>query len=1019
MRRVPFLLLLTAITLAFALPAEAQFARAQLTGAVSDPDGVPLPGVTVVARNQATGALRTVVTGTGGGYLFQGMSPGTYTITFSLTGFSTVERPDVRLSVGQQPRLDMTLELGGVEETLTVTAQTPMVEVASKEVGGSLTANEIENLPSINRSFIMFASLLPGVHAALGTTTTSSDVIFVNGQDDTNNQFNIDGAANDDDFNGANAGGQVRAAFEAMEEFQILTSQFDPEFGRTQGAVVNAVTKSGSNEFHGVGFFYAQNQNWNQTPFFTERAGEPNPPQEFTGLGFTVGGPIIRDQTHFFVSYERLTPDRGNTNNFDSIDLPEFTFTFTEDNLVNNWVGKVDHQLTDNNKLSVRYLWEHSPQFRQLNGEASDPDLLGEEDDFDNQLAGSIDTVISDTIFNNLRISWTREDVTFANKFFNECGKTFDCQRTAPPQEMHPDIFFGSSTRASSRLNNSYQLDDTLSWYVPDAKGDHDIRIGGHFSVRTVEPLSPSFAQGRFDFPTNVRFDVNDPESYPEQYVVRLFGALGSADVNRAPDPKVFALFFADDWQPIPNLTLNLGLRYDAETITYDYNNIAPRLGLSYDPVGDGKTLLRAGYGRFYDRLITGVFDNFWRDSIVQLVGTFDTWAGVPGGDECVQCFVDLFEEQGFSNLTQARDYLTGLLEGLAEESFNANPTVDHPSRSAPFADTVSAGFEREVMDNVSASFDYVRTHNKNILLRIVLNEFDTAADTRPNISIIDGEVNTNLRDIATYINGNSSGSGEAVNNSFQFQLRKRMSRTRFGQLSGRVSYTFTRQRGNFRNDNRGATVNYWLPSQTGWNFDVPGSSNDSGFTGSPIGEEFILDLDDPRNANRPLNNDRVHLFNLSGSWVIPGTSWQDNGGIVVSGIYRYWTGEPTTIVDATARHPHSNVRLPAPAGSYSANQPGDQCAVPCDDIALSGVESTGTINGAREPNLSLLDMSFRYDIPIMDRYEAQILVDIFNLFNTVNFNNVGGTRTDFNSFLIPSSASIMRGFQFGVKFTY
>ena len=157
--RRTFVVVVVALAMAFALPAEAQFARSQLSGTVRDPDGAPLPGVTIVASNESNGSLRTVVSNLVGGYRFQGMTPGTYTITFSLNGFTTVEHPGMVLSTGQEPQLSITMVLGSIEETLTVTAVSPMVEVASKEVGGSLTSSEIENLPSINRSFVMFASL--------------------------------------------------------------------------------------------------------------------------------------------------------------------------------------------------------------------------------------------------------------------------------------------------------------------------------------------------------------------------------------------------------------------------------------------------------------------------------------------------------------------------------------------------------------------------------------------------------------------------------------------------------------------------------------------------------------------------------------------------------------------------------------------------------------------------------------------------------------------------------------------
>ncbi|MGD8329744.1 MAG: TonB-dependent receptor, partial [Acidobacteriota bacterium] len=682
MRRAILLLAVAAFVLALTAPAEAQgFARASLRGEVTDPDGAALPGVTVAVRNEGSGYNRQTVTGVNGSYDFNGLTPGTYTVTFTLQGFNTQQREGVTLSVGSELELNMTMSLGGVEETVTVMAETPLVETTSKEVGGQITEEEFNTLPSQNRSFVMFGRLLPGVNASPDTESTASDSLYINGQDDNNNSFNVDGANNDDDAIGARAGAQTRTALDAIQELQILTSQFDAEFGRTQGGVINAVTKSGANDFHGSGFLYLQSAAWNAENFFTARNNLPQPDADYSSIGGTIGGPIVRDKAHFFVSFERDKPNEGVSNNFGT--RPDLNFSTTEDNLLRNVLFKVDWQTTTNNKVSVRYLQEYSPQFNQIIGSQTTLEAAREEDDTDRNVIGSVDTVFNDTTFNNFRLSWTQEDVAFANPCFNTTGADYAAQQACDVFQDHPGWNGGTNTVAQDRVNNSVQLDDTVSLYVPEMYGDHDFRIGMNYSYRTVKFNNNGAANGIFAFPTDADFNPSDPATYPDVFNFRAFGPSTSVGV---PGNEVFGLFIQDDWQVVPSLTLNLGLRYDWESIVADGNNIAPRLGFAWDVTDDGRTVIRGGYGRFYERLQVGTFNNFILDAPDVTQGFF---IRTPNSGIDQQFFIDYAQANGITTLNGLRDALIADIEAINAglSILNTNPTVDNASRRSPYAD--------------------------------------------------------------------------------------------------------------------------------------------------------------------------------------------------------------------------------------------------------------------------------------------------------------------------------------------
>ena len=203
MRRLVTPLVILSVVLLTAAPVRAQFANADLAGTVVDQDGGALPGVTVTATSQATNVARTTFTAGNGTYSIRGLRPGAYSIRFELEGFQTRTLDGVELRVGEQARINAELQLGAIEEAVTVTGSAPVVEVTSKEIGGTLTTQEFETLPSQNRSALLFAALLPGVIPSPSTESTASDALFVNGQDDNNNSFNFDGANNEDDVIGA------------------------------------------------------------------------------------------------------------------------------------------------------------------------------------------------------------------------------------------------------------------------------------------------------------------------------------------------------------------------------------------------------------------------------------------------------------------------------------------------------------------------------------------------------------------------------------------------------------------------------------------------------------------------------------------------------------------------------------------------------------------------------------------------------------------------------------------------
>src|SRR5437764_5501452 len=455
-----------AVLAAAATPVFAQQGTGELRGRVLDQQSAVLPGVTVIAKNQETGMYRELASGADGSFFMSALTPGTYEITAQLTGFKKYQRRDIRVEVGKTMSVDVQLQVGGIEQEVTVTGEAPLVDTTSKEIGGTVQTQELNDIPSINRNFTSYLSLLPGVTSNISTDSFGADSIRVNGQDVRNVNYTFDGAGNNDNFNAGNGGSQARVPVEAVQEFQLLTSQFDAEFGSSSGGVVNAVSKQGTNAFHGTGFFFDQNQNLTVRDYFAQQQDLPKPETRQVQWGGNVGGPIIRDKLHFFINLERIDQNRGRTINIPT--RPELNFTdFTHDN-VWNWMARVDHQINARHTWAIRWLRESSPQTNQFPSINWTRARSEQEQDVDWTMVGTLNSVMSNTKVNTLKISYTHEDVFFGNTpFFANGGN----QQALAPRLVHANFQDGPSGRADRRMDPAYQADETFAWFVPGAKG--------------------------------------------------------------------------------------------------------------------------------------------------------------------------------------------------------------------------------------------------------------------------------------------------------------------------------------------------------------------------------------------------------------------------------------------------------------------------------------------------------------------------------------------------------------------
>ena len=584
--------------LSVATTAAGQVVGANLSGRITDDGGGALPGVTITITNTSNGVQQTAVTNNEGAYRIVSLQPAPYQVKAELTGFGTSTR-EIVLTIGANATLDFKLGVAGLEESITVSASTPLIEVSRAAPSSTIVESQIQALPVLERNFLALAQLMPG--AAPNYISKFSRVKFGGPADQRNGYTTIvDGGDLDDAIWGDPT---VNISQDAVQEFKVFRNQFDAQYGAALAAVVTVATKSGTNSVRGSGYFFGRDDKFNARNAFA-RTKPVYGQQRFGG---SLGGPLLLNRTHYFSAYEYTHVDRENiialpaSNPFASRENGTFPATSRE-HLV---VTKVDHRLNDRLSLFVRYAFDD--QYATRTGNPSSDSANVNDASKMHSVIGEQSWVISNTTVNTLR----------AHYMWNEVS-TVPVVR-GMPQEQRPSVTIGQNTTAPQFFPRTrMQLFNTLYKTV----GNHDLKIGGDYTYAMHGYDANFFESGAWQFTTDRAFDRNDPATWPINFVQQTPGYYQY-------NSHILAAYIQDDWRVANRVRVNVGVRYDLDTNLRmndvyrqvlsdpayagidnfvsndrgtDADNVQPRFGLTYDIKGDGTLVARAGWGLYITR---------------------------------------------------------------------------------------------------------------------------------------------------------------------------------------------------------------------------------------------------------------------------------------------------------------------------------------------------------------------------------------------------------------------------------
>jgi len=692
-------------------------------GRVLDESKAAMPGVTVTARNLATGFTRSAVSSALGTYRLEFLKPGTYEVWAELQGFAKAVAKDIIVQVSSSTTVDFTMKVGGVTETIEVLAESPLVQTTKSDVGQVITSTLIENMPLSGRRFQDLSLLVPGTRPSNYYDPTKTEVggISYGGMTGRAVNITVDGGDNND---GVVRGLLQQFSEDAIQEYKVTTGRYSAEFGRSTGGVVNVVTKSGTNQLHGSGFLFARDQSLNSETYFEKQQDIGKQPFQQQQTGATIGGPFKKDFAHYFVSYEYnrrqdyATVDTGGV-------LPDQEGPQQKPFRNHLFTAKSDFKLNDANSLIVRYARENNKREHDFIGGTT------------LKSAGALNTnVIDSMIAKNTTVIGTNK-INEALVLYQHFDNNITADDNHNPGVNAPDFFFGANTNTPQEtIQNRWQFKDDFAWRKQGWGGDHDFKVGTEI-VRSH--------YGGFFIPTLYGF-FNYTNPLPGNNLNAYLNSIadsftGSAGTNEADDNWTHVgIYFQDDYHPSSRLTLNLGLRYEVQHGPYsndfqtpvladlkalgyrterktDMSNFGPRLGFAYDVRGDGNTVVRGGYGIYYDE-------------IFQNITLYERWTDVRTPLNFVSFSPSPWTPAYYAANREA------IRDSIIDPTFKGQiMRLTAPDLKQPWAEHFNIGMSHQITSALAVDFDYIHSIGKDEIHRWPINRTYTLPDTGEQVS--------------------------------------------------------------------------------------------------------------------------------------------------------------------------------------------------------------------------------------------------------------------------------------------
>ncbi len=1030
------LVLLCALACLCAMPLAAQTFRGTILGTVTDPNGAVVPGARVMTRHVGTGLQRGTFTDADGNYTISELPIGTYEVSVEQSGFQPSRVTNVVVEVSAEKRVDVALLVAGADTVVTV-AEAAQVETTNNTLGGTITAKAVSDLPVNGRDFTKFLVLVPGATGDPSGATDSPGsfgLFSANGNRGRSNNYLLDGTDMNDGYrnlpaiNEAGVFGTPATILpvEAIAEAAIL-SNFEAEYGRNSGAIVNLVTKSGTNEFHGAVFEFFRNNVLDARNFFNVVADPAsnidNPQTAFRNnqFGFALGGPIIRNKTFFFVSYEgqrervglnsvARVPDPleiaalgGATNPVIAALLarnpwptpnrpvplfdpsPNLFSTTRALNDVDSLIAKIDHSFNENNQLTGRYFFGTSDQSFPLALQAGNilPGFNTVTPTTVHLVSISYLKILSSTKLNEARFGYNR----FEQGFFPEDGD-FDPRSIGlntgienaqdfglPFIRIRNDPVFGSSLASlganlslpRARVDTNWHFIDNFSWKLTK----HDLKFGYEFRRTFVNAFFDAGYRGRLDFASLQDFLTGTLDG----------GRAARGDSRRNTFQNSHAAYLQDTFRVTRRFTLNLGLRYDYYGVIdeqdglfsnfdrqlglvqvgtngldslyrRDWNNFSPRVGFAWDVTGKGKTVIRAGWGLFYDAFSQDFF-------VGQL--PFNTFNPGPAYNPVGPSPV-LFS---FSTIPQILPNVPIFTDFTDSDVF----AVERDLRT-PYVQNFNFNIQHELFKDIVLQAGYVGSQGRKLFRYRDINQPVIPGGPRP------------------FDNGPFAPSGGTF---FYVNQLETSANSNYNALQ--TSLTM-RARSGFT-----AMVNYT------WSHSIDNASD---------GQDYVANATQPDNSHRAdleranSNFDARHRFVATLSYEVPnffkehprlGGGWQLNGILTLRSGSPFnvnlfddynGTGEffprPDLVGDpyAGTSWPDRFLNLEAFRVPCTLDPAGTGSAADC----LPGTQHFGSLgrNSLIGPGYSNFDFSIFKTTPLTERVKLQLRAEIFNLFNHPNF---------------------------------